>query len=167
MHTPLYIPALALACLAVGFAVGQVSASGTNAAPKRVTGIGGIFFKSKDPAAMRTWYGKHLGFVFTEWGGSQFDWRSADGSGEKGYTLWTPFKENTKYFQPSDKPFMINYRVANLTWLLEELKKEGIEPVGKLQDEPYGKFAHIMDPEGNKIELWEPSEEKSDKGQAK
>jgi len=151
--------ALAVGCVAVGFAVGQASTTGASA-PKRVTGIGGIFFKAKDPAAISAWYAKHLGFVLEQWGGSTFHWQEADDSAKKGSTLWTPFKENTKYFHPSDKPFMINYRVANLAWLLEELKKEGIEPVGKMQSEPYGKFAHIMDPEGNKIELWEPLEEK-------
>ncbi|HTL83435.1 MAG TPA: VOC family protein [Bacteroidia bacterium] len=120
---------------------------------KKVTGIGGIFFKSRDPKSQREWYSKHLGVPAQEWGAT-FEWREAD-SENKGQTVWNPFKQDTKYFEPSQKEFMINYRVENLVALLEELKKAGIEMVGELQDSEFGKFAHIMDPEGNKIELWE------------
>ena len=125
---------------------------------KRVNGIGGIFFKCQDPAKMKEWYGKHLGLPDAGYGTS-FDRRHDDNPDKKGQTLWSPFKQETTYFAPSGKEFMINYRVENLEWLLEELKKEGVEVVGELQDTDYGKFAHVMDPEGNKIELWEAKDE--------
>ena len=123
--------------------------------PKRVTAIGGIFFKSTDPAAAREWYAKHLGLTNDQYG-TNFEWRHEDNPEKKGSTVWSPFKKDTNYFEPSGKEFMINYRVENLEWLVEELKKEGISLVGELQVGDYGKFAHIMDPDGNKIELWEP-----------
>ncbi len=125
---------------------------------KRVTGIGGVFFKTADPKAQRDWYAKHLGIESTEWGAT-FEWRESDNPEQKGQTVWNPFKADTKYFEPSMKAYMINYRVENLVELLEELKKEGVQQVGELQVFDYGKFAHIMDPEGNKIELWEATEE--------
>ena len=123
--------------------------------PKRVTAIGGIFFKSTDPAAMRQWYHEHLGLDDSKYG-ANFEWRHLDEPNKKGTTVWSPFGKETNYFAPSEKEFMINFRVENLEWLLEELKKAGIEQVGEMQVHEYGKFAHIMDPEGNKIELWEP-----------
>lgn len=123
---------------------------------KKVTGIGGIFFKSSDPKATREWYQKHLGFVVSEDNNILFEWKEVDQSEQSGYTVWAPFKETTKYFEPSQKQFMINYRVDNLKELLEQLKKEGVQVVGEMQEEPFGKFGWIMDPEGNKIELWEP-----------
>ena len=125
---------------------------------KRVTAIGGIFFKSKDPKAQREWYASHLGVPASEYG-AMFEWRNVDKPEEKGFTLWNPFKNDTKYFEPSQKEFMINFRVDNLEALMEELKKEGVQIVGEMQVDEYGKFAHILDPEGNKIELWEPKEE--------
>jgi predicted enzyme related to lactoylglutathione lyase len=121
---------------------------------KKVTGIGGIFFKCNDAAAMRTWYAQHLGLSDNKYG-TVFDWRYDDDPEKKGQTVFNPFAKDTKYFEPSGKDFMINLRVEDLEWLLGELKKEGIEQVGELQVYEYGKFAHIMDPEGNKIELWE------------
>jgi len=126
--------------------------------PKRVTSIGGIFFKCQDPAAVREWYNKHLGFDAGQYGAT-FDWRYNDAPEKKGQTVWNTFKADTKYFAPSEKDFMINLRVENLEWLLAELKKEGIEQIGEMQAYEYGKFAHIMDPEGNKIELWEAGDE--------
>jgi predicted enzyme related to lactoylglutathione lyase len=123
---------------------------------KRVTGIGGIFFKSSDPRAMQEWYKKHLGFVVNEDNSILFEWKDVDQPAQSGYTVWAPFKETTKYFEPSQKQFMINFRVNNLKDLLEQLKKEGVQVVGEMQEEPYGKFGWIMDPDGNKIELWEP-----------
>lgn len=126
--------------------------------PKRVTGIGGIFFKSADPKATREWYAQHLGFEASEYG-TNFEWRDNDNPEKKGMTVWNPFSAKTTYFQPSEKEFMINLRVENLVWLLGELKKEGVTQVGELQEYEYGKFAHIMDPDGNKIELWEAPEE--------
>jgi len=124
---------------------------------KRVTGIGGVFFKTEDPKKMKEWYGKHLGFPITEWGCS-FEWRDLNNPNAKhpATTTWSPFKSNTDYFQPSEKPYMFNYRVENLRELLAVLKEEGVTIVGEVQEFPYGKFGWIMDPEGNKIELWEP-----------
>lgn len=121
---------------------------------KRVTGIGGIFFKSADPAATREWYAKHLGFSTNQYG-TMFEWRDAENPEKTGTTVWNPFKQDTTYFAPSAKEFMLNLRVDDLEWLLGELKKEGIEQVGEMEVSDYGKFAHIIDPEGNKIELWE------------
>jgi predicted enzyme related to lactoylglutathione lyase len=129
---------------------------------KRVTGIGGIFFKCKDPKGMRDWYAKHLGFQTEEYG-TNFEWRKADDAEKKGYTLWSPFKEETDYFQPSEKEFMINYRVENLEELVEQLKKEGVKVVDEIERFEYGKFVHVMDMEGNKIELWEPDDEEYEK----
>jgi lactoylglutathione lyase len=125
---------------------------------KRVTALGGVFFKSADPKAQREWYAKHLGIESTEYGAA-FEWRDSDQPDVKGQTAWNPFKSDTKYFEPSQKEFMINYRVENLAELLDELKKEGVPQIGEMQSYDYGKFAHIMDPEGNKIELWEPAPE--------
>ena len=127
---------------------------------KKVTGIGGIFFKCKDPKAINEWYKTHLGFATTPYGTS-FEWRevdSASGETKKGLTQWNAFAENTKYFEPSSKEFMINYRVENLEALVEQLKNEGVTVVDKVEDSDYGKFVHILDIEGNKIELWEPKE---------
>ncbi|HYC29321.1 MAG TPA: VOC family protein [Chitinophagaceae bacterium] len=125
---------------------------------KRVTGIGGIFFKCQDPEKTREWYGRHLGIQSEKWG-AVFEWRDAEDANKKGSTAWNPFKAETKYFEPSGSSFMINYRVENLEWLVEELKKEGVTIVDEIQSYDYGKFVHIMDPDGNKIELWEPAGE--------
>jgi predicted enzyme related to lactoylglutathione lyase len=124
---------------------------------KKVTGIGGIFFKCKDPNKVREWYQKNLGLNVNQYG-SVFEWYQGADSTKKGFTQWSPFNEKTKYFEPSTKDFMINYRVADLTSLLEELKKEGVTIVDKVETVDYGKFVHIMDVEGNKIELWEPND---------
>lgn len=125
---------------------------------KKVTGIGGIFFKCKDPAKMRDWYKTHLGLNTNEYGAT-FEWREGDDSTQTGQTQWTPFAETTKYFEPSSKDFMINYRVENLTELVDELKKEGVTIVDNIESYDYGKFVHILDIEGNKIELWEPNDQ--------
>jgi len=122
---------------------------------KRVTGIGGIFFKTKDPKATKDWYSKHLGFNTDQWG-STFWWK--DKKGNDCSTQWSPMNEDTDYYEPSKKQFMVNYRVENLEELLAELKKEGVEIVGEMQTFDYGKFGWIMDPDGNKIELWEPND---------
>lgn len=126
---------------------------------KKVTGIGGVFFKSKDPKAINEWYKTHLGFDTTPYGTS-FEWRDAEDSNKKGLTQWNPFPENTKYFEPSTKDFMINYRVDNLEALVAELKKENVTILDKIETYDYGKFVHILDLEGNKIQLWEPADEK-------
>lgn len=124
---------------------------------KRVTGIGGIFFKTEDPKKLKEWYGKHLGFDVTEWG-CTFQWKDLNRPEATipARTEWSPFEKGTTYFQPSEKPFMFNYRVENLVELLKVLKEEGVTIVGEIQEYPYGKFGWVMDPEGNKIELWEP-----------
>lgn len=126
---------------------------------KRVTGIGGIFFKAKDPAAVKRWYERHLGINLDPSYGTSFEWRQADDPGVKGFTAWSPFPADTKYFAPSAKDFMVNYRVADLEALLGVLREEGVEVVGEVQSFEYGKFAHVLDPEGNKVELWEPADE--------
>ena len=129
---------------------------------KRVTSIGGIFFKCNNPAIIKEWYNKHLG-LNTDKYGTSFEWRHADNPDNKGYTSWSPFYDDTKYFRPSKKDFMINFRVHDLTNLLEVLKKEGVKIIGEMEVYEYGKFAHIMDPEGNKIELWEPNDKEYEK----
>ena len=121
---------------------------------KRVTGIGGIFFKSKDPDGLREWYRKHLGIEAESWGAT-FRWRD-DPRADSGSTAWSVMPETTKYFQPSDKPFMINFRVADLTSLLEQLRAEGVAVDDKMDESEFGKFGWIMDPDGNRLELWEP-----------
>lgn len=125
---------------------------------KKVTGIGGIFFKCKDPDNMKSWYKEHLGLDTNEWGAT-FEWRE-DGTNKKAATQWSPFAEKTKYFEPSQKDFMINYRVADLEALAMQLKTEGVTIVGEMQTFEYGKFLHILDAEGNKVELWEPVDER-------
>jgi len=124
---------------------------------KRVTGIGGIFFKCKSPKAMRAWYQEHLG-INTNSYGAVFEWRQGVDTTKKGFTQWSPFPETTKYFEPSSKDFMINYRVDDLTALVQELKTEGVIITDTVETYDYGKFVHIMDVEGNKIELWEPND---------
>jgi predicted enzyme related to lactoylglutathione lyase len=124
---------------------------------KKVTGIGGIFFKCKDPNKMREWYQTHLGLNINQYG-AVFEWRQATDSTKKGFSQWSPFTEKTKYFEPSTKEFMINYRVENLEVLVEALKKEGVTVTDTIETFDYGKFVHIMDIEGNKIELWEPND---------
>jgi predicted enzyme related to lactoylglutathione lyase len=124
---------------------------------KRVTGIGGVFFKAEDPEKIKRWYEKHLGFPYSQYG-SSFEWRQKD-KDKPGFTAWAPFEMNTKYYDPSKKDFMFNYRVENLEELLKVLKEEGVEVVGEMETFEYGKFGWIMDPEGNKIELWEPVDE--------
>jgi len=121
---------------------------------KKVTGIGGIFFKCKDPKKMTEWYAKHLGLDTNPYGAT-FEWYEDADSTKKAQTQWTPFAENTKYFEPSTKDFMINYRVENLVGLVEELKKEGVTIVDTIETYDYGKFVHILDAEGNKVQLWE------------
>jgi predicted enzyme related to lactoylglutathione lyase len=124
-------------------------------AMKKATGIGGIFFKCKDPNNMKEWYQKHLGLNTTSYG-AIFEWYEGSDNTKKGLTTWAPFADTTKYFDPSTKDFMINYRVENLVDLVEQLKKDGVTIVDKIETFEYGKFVHIIDPEGNKVELWEP-----------
>lgn len=122
---------------------------------KKVTGIGGIFFKCHNPSEMRNWYSHHLGLDTNEYG-SMFQFRDKDNPEQVQTLQWSPFSEDTKYFEPSQKEFMINYRVENLSELVEELKNAGVTICDEIEEYEYGKFVHIMDPEGNKLELWEP-----------
>ena len=121
---------------------------------KKVTGIGGIFFKCKDAKGMKEWYGKNLGLPTTDYGAT-FEWREAEDTSVEGSTTWSTFPEDTKYFAPSTKDFMINYRVINIEALVEQLKNDGVIIIDEIESSDYGKFVHILDPEGNKIELWE------------
>ena len=121
---------------------------------KRVTGIGGIFFKARDPATLGAWYRDHLGLDVTEWGGAVFDW-GGDGS-EPGMTIWSPFAADTDYMAPGTAPFMINFRVADLEALLAALKAEGCNVVDRTETSEHGRFGWVIDPEGNKVELWQP-----------
>ena len=122
---------------------------------KKVTGIGGVFFKCKEPEKVKEWYARHLGLPVNQWGCS-FEWYEGHDNTKKATTEWSPFKEDTTYFQPSKKDFMINYRVVNIEALVEELKKEGVTILDEIESFDYGKFVHLLDIEGNKIELWEP-----------
>ena len=121
---------------------------------KRVTGIGGIFFKAADPAALGAWYRDHLGLDVADWGGAVFSWGGPDSP--SGMTLWTPFAQDTDYLEPSKAPFMINFRVADLDALLAALREEGCQVVDKTESSEFGRFGWVIDPEGNKVELWEP-----------
>lgn len=126
---------------------------------KRVTGLGGVFYKTADPAKTRAWYAKHLGLPNMSEYGTNFEWRDAEDPNKKGYTAWSPFKDDTQYMEPSTKEFMINYRVEDLEGLLKVLKEEGVQVIGEMQVFDYGKFAHIMDLDGVKVELWEPNDD--------
>ena len=123
---------------------------------KRVTGIGGIFFKAKDAPALQAWYKRHLGVDVQAWGGASFDWVDADGRPTGGTTAWLIAPEASEQFAPSTASFMVNYRVDDLDELVAELAKKGVEIVGEPQADFNGKFAWVMDPDGNKVELWEP-----------
>ncbi len=123
---------------------------------KKVTGIGGIFFKSDDPKKMNEWYKKNLGLPVTEWG-VMFEWREKDNPEKEGYTVWSVSTCDTEQFNSSKKEFIINYRVENIEELVKELKKAKVTIVDEISDSEYGKFVHILDPEGNCIELFEPA----------
>lgn len=133
--------------------------SQTSPIVKKVTSIGGVFFKTKDPNAIKEWYKKHLGLDTDQWG-TNFEWRQSDDSTKKGFTQWSPFSEKSTHFEG---PIMINYRVENLEILVEQLKKEGVTITDKIESFEYGKFVHILDNEGKKIELWEPNDIEYDK----
>jgi predicted enzyme related to lactoylglutathione lyase len=123
---------------------------------RRVTGIGGIFFHAKDPVALRAWYKRHLGIDVQEWGGTAFAWADAEGRPTKGTTVWSIGMAGSDYFAPSHASFMVNYRVEDLAGLLQALRAEGCQVLDKTDDSEYGKFGWVMDPEGNKVELWQP-----------
>ncbi|MBN8489447.1 MAG: VOC family protein [Burkholderiales bacterium] len=122
---------------------------------RRVTGIGGIFFKARDPQALAAWYRTHLGLQVEDWGGVGFRWADDNPAGV-GTTIWTPFKDDTRYFAPSTASFMVNFRVEDLHGLLAALRAEGCEVMDQVEESEYGKFGWVLDPEGNKVELWQP-----------
>ena len=122
----------------------------------RVTGIGGIFFKAQDPGVLRSWYKEHLGIDVQDWGGAAFRWTDAGGNPVAGTTVWNISSATGDYFAPSTSPFMINYRVADLHALLAVLREEGCDVLDKVEESEFGKFGWVLDPEGNKVELWEP-----------
>lgn len=150
------ITLVAAAAFCSGFAVKAILTPKTHKVTEgRVTGIGGIFFKCKDPKKVIHWYEKNLGLTTNPYGAT-FSWYEGTDSTKKGQTQWTPFPENTKYFAPSTKDFMIDYRVDNLQLLVAELKKNNVTIVDTIETYDYGKFVHILDLEGNKVQLWEP-----------
>lgn len=127
----------------------------------RITGVGGLFFEAEKPAELQAWYAEHLGIGSDAGGFINFMWRELDDPGRVGRTIWSAFPKDTEYFDPGGKPFMFNYRVDDLEALLERLQAEGVETVGEIEEYEYGKFGWILDPEGTKVELWEPPEEKA------
>ena len=159
MKKTIIITLILAATFGLGFAFNNIVSIKSNNKEniKKATGIGGIFFKCKDPHKMNEWYKAHLGLNTNPYG-TVFEWRQATDSTKKGYTQWSPFSDSTKYFGASTQDFMINYRVADLEALVEELKKEGVTIADKIETVDYGKFVHIIDIEGNKVELWEPND---------
>lgn len=157
MKKPLLLISLLCATFWIGYAFKSISIKDKDQPLKRVTGIGGIFFKCKDPKKVREWYQTHLGLNTNQYG-AVFEWYQGADSTKKGFLQWSPFSEKTKYFEPSTKEFMINYRVDNMDKLLAQLKAEGVVISDTVQSVEYGKFVHILDVEGNKIELWEPND---------
>ena len=123
----------------------------------KVIGIGGIFFKARDPKALSEWYAKHLGLSVENFGGAMF----SEDSSRPGYTLWSPFPASTRYFEPSDNAYMINFRVDDLESMLQYLRGQGVQVDTKMDVSEYGKFGWIMDPEGNRVELWQPPTDKT------
>jgi predicted enzyme related to lactoylglutathione lyase len=121
-----------------------------------VTGIGGIFIKSGDPARLREWYKKHLGIALEDWGGFAFRWKEPDNPDGTGTTVWSVFEATSSYFDPSKSQVMVNYRVADVHALVAALRAEGCQVMDKVDESEYGKFGWVVDPDGNKVELWEP-----------
>ncbi len=155
MKKPILVTLVLAATFSLGFAFKSLTTTYTNPDNmKKVTGIGGVFFKCKNPKETTEWYKKHLGLDTNPYGAT-FEWYEGPDSTTKAQTQWTPFPETTNYFGTSNQNFMINYRVENLEALVEELKKEGVTIVDKIESYDYGKFVHILDGEGNKVQLWE------------
>jgi predicted enzyme related to lactoylglutathione lyase len=123
---------------------------------KRVTGIGGVFFKSKNPKALSEWYRLHLGVDVQDWGGAVFQWSTPEKPEPNGMTVWNVFDASSKYFDPSTAPFMVNYRVEDLHAVIAALRAEGCAVDAKTEESEFGKFGWVADPDGNRIELWEP-----------
>lgn len=137
------------------------SPAGPSSDGARATSIGGVFFKCREPEKIRAWYARHLG-LRTDAYGTSFAWKQWDGR-QKGFTAWSPFPPDTNYFAPSDKDFMFNYRVVHIEELVTRLREEGVTVLDQIEAYPYGKFVHILDPENNKIELWEADDEQYSK----
>jgi len=163
MRTELWVVFAMALSFALGMALESARASADDKNDARVTGIGGVFFKARDPRKLADWYRQHLGIPFESAGSSDaapayhsFEWREKDDSTRIGSTAFSIFSDKTKYFEPSQAPFMINYRVANLDRMLAKLKADGVTVDPKIDDESYGRFGWAMDPEGNRLELWEP-----------
>ena len=123
---------------------------------KRVTGIGGIFIKSRDPERLKDWYKAHLGLDIQDWGGAVFQWNTPENPDPGGMTIWNVFEETSEYFSPGKARFMINYRVDDLDAVLEALRSEDCDVDEKTEESEFGKFGWVIDPDGNKVELWEP-----------
>jgi predicted enzyme related to lactoylglutathione lyase len=151
-----------LATFALGFALKSLLVTSNEKGQARATGIGGIFFKCKDPKKVREWYHAHLGLNTNQYG-AVFEWRQGADTTKKGFTQWSTFSEKTKYFQPSVKEFMINYRVENLNALVDQFKRDSVAILDTIETVEYGKFLHILDVEGNKVELWEPNDAEYEK----
>ncbi len=129
---------------------------------KRVTGVGGVFFKTQDPAATLAWYRTHLGIDSADWGGCVFPWNAEEQPSDTCYTVWSTFPADSPHLAPSDAPFMVNFRVDDLEALVAALNDEGVVVVGNVEKHPNGKFAWILDLDGRKVELWEPAASKGD-----
>lgn len=156
MNSKFKITLLVIIAFTLGFQLnGMISEN--NSDESRVTSIGGIFFKSKNPKELRNWYMENLGIKVNDYG-AVFEWRHGLDYSQKGFTQWSPFNEKTNYFEPSAKDFMINYRVANLDNLINNLRQKNVTVLDSIESYDYGRFVHIMDLEGNKIELWEPND---------
>jgi predicted enzyme related to lactoylglutathione lyase len=125
----------------------------------KVSGIGGIFFKARDPKALGAWYETHLGVKFEDWGGTQFKWRRHDAPERTGVTVWGLFKQDSTYFEPGGKPFMVNYIVDDLDAIITQFRAGGVTVDDKVEESEYGRFGWAMDPEGDRFELWEPPRE--------
>lgn len=154
MKKVLLISLALITSFGLGFAFNNLITGKAAGNERKVTGIGGIFFKCKDPGKVKEWYQTNLGLKTNPYG-AVFEWKQAMDSTKKGFTQWSPFSEKTKYF---DKDYMINYRVADLTALVKELRKNGVIVADSVQTDELGKFVHIIDIEGNKVELWEPND---------
>ena len=166
MRSGLWIPCAIALSFALGMMVQSARGSRGEKDQPRVTGVGGFFFKAQNPAKLADWYRVHLGIGLMAGGKGDnapqfgmFEWREKDHPDQEGVTVWSIFPANTKYFEPSTASFMMNFRVANLDRLLGQLRSEGVKVDDKTGEEANGKFGWVMDPEGNRIELWEPKAE--------
>jgi catechol 2,3-dioxygenase-like lactoylglutathione lyase family enzyme len=163
MRSRIWIPCAIALSFALGMVVQSARGSRSEKDEPRVTGIGGFFFKAQNPAKLAEWYRVHLDIVLAPAGKgenapqfSMFEWREKDHPDRLGLTVWSIFPADTKYFEPSKGSFMMNFRVANLDRVLGQLRQEGVKVDDKIDDESNGRFGWVMDPEGNRIELWEP-----------